>query len=49
LKANPESLREVKRDVEEMGAKVIHQCARGSTKVQTVTALTIDEFLAALG
>jgi uncharacterized protein with GYD domain len=23
--------------------------ARGSTKVQTVTALTIDEFLAALG
>ncbi len=77
LKANPERLREVNRDVEEIGAKVIHQWAtlgtfdflsvveapdeatiarvsvtlgaRGSTKVQTVTALTIDEFLAALG
>jgi len=77
LKANPDRLREVNRDVEEIGAKVIHQWAtlgtfdflsvveapdeatiarvsvalgaRGSTKVQTVTALTIDEFLAALG
>ena len=77
LKANPDRLREVNRDVEELGAKVLHQWfvlgpfdfinvveapdsatiarvsvalgARGSTKIRTLTALTIDEFLAALG
>ncbi len=76
LKANPERLREVNRDVEELGAKVLHQWAtlgeydfisvveapdaaaiarvsvalgaRGSTKIETITALTIDEFLSAL-
>jgi len=76
LKANPDRLREVNRDVEELGAKVLHQWAvlgefdfvniveapdlatmakvsvalgaRGSTKVQTLEALSIDEFLAAL-
>ena len=76
LKSNPERLREVNRDVEELGAKVLHQWAtlgpfdfvnvveapdaatiakvsvalgaRGSTKIQTLQALTIDEFLAAL-
>jgi uncharacterized protein with GYD domain len=77
LKANPARLREVNRDVEELGATVVHQWAtlggafdfinvveapdaqtiarisvalgaRGSAKLQTVTALTIDEFLAAL-
>ncbi len=76
LKSNPDRLREVNHDVEELGAKVVHQWAtlgeydfisvveapdaatiarvsvalgaRGSTKVQTITALTIDEFLAAL-
>ena len=73
LKANPERLREVNRDVEELGAKVLHQWAtlgpfdfvnvieapdaatiarisvalgaRGSAKLQTLTALEIDEFL----
>jgi uncharacterized protein with GYD domain len=77
LKANPDRLREVNHDVEELGAKVLHQWAtlgeydfisvveapdaatiarvsvalgaRGSTKVQTITALTIDEFRNALG
>jgi uncharacterized protein with GYD domain len=77
LKANPDRLREVNRDVEELGARVLHQWAtlseydfvtvveapdpatiarvsvalgaRGSTKVQTITALGIDEFLEALG
>ncbi len=76
LKANPDRLREVNHDVEELGAKVLHQWAtlgeydfisvveapdaatiarvsvalgaRGSTKVQTITALTIDEFRNAL-
>jgi uncharacterized protein with GYD domain len=76
LKANPARLREVNRDVEELGAKVLHQWAtlseydfvtvveapdaatiarvsvslgaRGSTKVQTITALEIEDFLAAL-
>ena len=76
LKSNPDRLREVNRDVEELGAKVLHQwaclgpfdfvniveapdietisrvsialAARGSTKVQTLPALTIDEFLATL-
>jgi uncharacterized protein with GYD domain len=76
LKSNPERLRAVNKDVEELGAKVLHQWAtlgdvdfvniveapdaatiarvsvalgaRGSTKVRTLPALTIDEFLAAV-
>ena len=77
LKANPDRLREVNRDVEELGAKVLHQWAtlgdfdfvnvveapdtatmarvsvalgaRGSTKIQTLPALTIEELLETLG
>jgi uncharacterized protein with GYD domain len=77
LKANPDRLREVNKDVEELGATVVHQWAtlgeydfvnvveapdsatiarvsvalgaRGSTKIRTLTALTIDEFLGAVG
>jgi uncharacterized protein with GYD domain len=73
LNANPARLREVNRDVEELGAKVLHQWAtlgefdfvnvveapdtatiakvsvalgaRGSTRIQTLSALTIDEFV----
>ena len=73
LKSNPERLREVNQDVEELGAKVLHQWAtlgpfdfvnvveapdaetiarvsvalgaRGSAKLQTLTALSVDEFL----
>ena len=73
LKSNPERLREVNRDVEELGARVVHQWAtlgpfdfvniveapddgtiarvsialgaRGSSKLQTLPALPIDEFL----
>ncbi len=76
LKSNPDRLREVNRDVEELGAKVLHQwatlgpfdfvnvveapdnatiakvsvalAARGSAKLQTLSALTIDEFLSAV-
>jgi uncharacterized protein with GYD domain len=76
LKSNPTRLREVNRDVEELGAKVVHQWAtlgafdfvnvveapdeatiarvsvalgaRGSARLQTLPALTIDEFLGAL-
>ena len=76
LKSNPARLREVNKDVEELGARVVHQwatlgpfdfvnvveapdaeaiarvsvalAARGSAKLQTLTALTIDEFLSAL-
>jgi uncharacterized protein with GYD domain len=76
LKSNPERLREVNKDVEELGAKVTHQWAtlgefdfvnvveapdtqtiarvsvalgaRGSTKIETLPALDIDDFLAAL-
>jgi uncharacterized protein with GYD domain len=76
LRANPERLREVNRDVEELGAKVVHQWAtlgpfdfvnvveapdaatiakvsvalgaRGSAKLQTLTALQIEEFLGAI-
>jgi uncharacterized protein with GYD domain len=76
LKSNPDRLREVNSDVEELGAKVLHQWAtlgpfdfvnvveapdaatiakvsvalgaRGSAKLQTVTAITIDELLATL-
>jgi uncharacterized protein with GYD domain len=77
LRSNPDRLREVNSDVEELGAKVLHQWAtlgewdflnvveapdtatiarvsvalgaRGSTKIQTLPALTIDELLTALG
>jgi uncharacterized protein with GYD domain len=76
LKSNPDRLREVNRDVEELGARVLHQWAtlgpfdfvnvveapdtatiarvsvalgaRGSTNIQTLSALTIEEFLAAV-
>ena len=76
LKSNPDRLRAVNQDVEELGCKVLHQWAtlgdvdfvniveapdaatiarvsvalgaRGSTKVRTLPALTIDEFLAAV-
>jgi uncharacterized protein with GYD domain len=76
LKSNPDRLREVNRDVEELGAKVLHQWAtlgefdfvnvveapdtatiarvsvalgaRGSTKIQTLPALSIDDFIATL-
>jgi uncharacterized protein with GYD domain len=76
LKANPDRLREVNRDIEELGAKVLHQWAtlgpfdfvnvveapdaatiarvsvelgaRGSAKLQTLEALTIDDLLASL-
>ena len=77
LKANPDRLREVNKDVEELGAQVLHQWAtlgewdfvniveapdaqtiarvsvslgaRGSTRIVTLPALTIDELLNALG
>ncbi len=77
LKSNPDRLREVNRDVEELGARVLHQWvtlgpfdfvnvveapdnqtiarvsfaleARGSTSIQTLSAMTIDEFVAAIG
>ena len=76
LKSNPARLREVNRDVEELGATVTHQWAtlgpfdfvnvveapdekaiakvsialgaRGSAKLQTMTAIPIDDFLSAL-
>jgi uncharacterized protein with GYD domain len=76
LKSNPERLSEVNRDVEELGAKVLHQWAtlgefdfvnvveapdtqtiarvsvalgaRGSTKIETLPALTLEEFADAL-
>ena len=76
LKANPDRLRQVNQDVEELGAKVLHQWAtlgdvdfvniveapdeatiarvsvalgaRGSTKIRTLPALTIEEFLSAV-
>src|SRR5207253_9024588 len=77
LKANPDRLREVNRDVEELGARVLHQWAtlgefdfvnvveapdtatvarvsvalgvRGSTRIETLPALTIDEFVRTVG
>jgi uncharacterized protein with GYD domain len=77
LRANPGRLREVNRDIEELGAKVLHQWAvlgafdfvniveapdnatiakvsmalgaRGSQKLETMSALSIDELLTALG
>jgi len=76
LKSNPDRLREVNRDVEELGARVLHQwatlgkfdfvnvveapdlatiakvsvalAARGSTKIETLPALSVDELLASL-
>jgi uncharacterized protein with GYD domain len=73
LQSNPERLRQVNHDVEELGAKVLHQWAtlgefdfvnvveapdtatisrvsvalgaRGSTRIETLPALTIDEFI----
>jgi uncharacterized protein with GYD domain len=77
LQSNPDRLREVNSDIEELGAKVLHQWAtlgefdfvsvveapdtatvakisvqlgaRGSTRISTLPALTIDEFVANLG
>ena len=76
LRSNPDRLREVNRDVEELGARVLHQWAtlgpydfinvveapdaatiarvsvalgaRGSASFETLTALSIDEFLGAI-
>jgi uncharacterized protein with GYD domain len=76
LKSNPERLRQVNNDVEELGCRVLHQWAtlgefdfvnvveapdiatvakvsvalssRGSTKVETLPALDIEEFLRTL-
>ena len=76
LKSNPERLRQVNRDVEELGCRVLHQwatlgefdfvnvveapdtetvarvsvalAARGSTRIQTLPALTIDDFVKTL-
>ena len=76
LKSNPARLREVNRDVEELGARVLHQWAtlgefdfvsvveapdtatvarvsvalgaRGSTRIATLPALTVDEFIQTL-
>jgi uncharacterized protein with GYD domain len=76
LKSNPDRLHEVNRDVEELGAKVLHQWAtlgdfdfvnvieapdtatvarvsvalasRGSVRVQTLPALSIDEFVSTI-
>jgi len=76
LQSNPDRLREVNRDVEELGGKVVHQWAtlgpfdfvnvveapdaetiakvsvalgaRGSAKLQTLTAFSIDDFLSSL-
>jgi uncharacterized protein with GYD domain len=76
LQSNPERLRQVNHDVEELGAKVLHQWAtlgefdfvsvvdapdittvarvsvalgaRGSTRIETLPALTIDEFVQTL-
>jgi uncharacterized protein with GYD domain len=76
LKANPDRLREVNRDIEELGARVLHQWAtlgefdfvnvveapdiatvakisvalgaRGSTRIETLPALQVDELIDAL-
>jgi uncharacterized protein with GYD domain len=76
LKSNPGRLLEVNRDVEELGARVLHQWAtlgefdfvnvieapdtatvarvsvalgaRGSTRVHTLEALSIDDFVSAI-
>jgi uncharacterized protein with GYD domain len=77
LRSNPNRLREVNRDVEELGATVLHQWAvlgpfdfvnvveapddatiakvsialgaRGSAKIQSLSALSVDELLGAIG
>jgi uncharacterized protein with GYD domain len=77
LRSNPNRLREVNRDVEELGAKVLHQWAvlgpfdfvnvveapddatiakvsialgaRGSAKIQSLAALSVDDLLGAIG
>ena len=77
VRNNPQRIREVNKEVEQLGASVKAQWAtlghfdfvniveapdaatiarvsvslgaRGSTKIRTLTALTIDEFLQALG
>ncbi len=77
LKSNPDRLREVNHDVEELGARVLHQWAtlgpydfvniveapdaatiarvsvalgaRGSAKLQTLQALSVDEYLDSIG
>jgi uncharacterized protein with GYD domain len=76
IKSNPERLRQVNKDVEELGCHVLHQWAtlgsfdfvsvveapdiatvakvsvtlgaRGSTKIETLPALDIEEFLRTL-
>jgi uncharacterized protein with GYD domain len=76
LKSNPERLRQVNQDVEELGCRVLHQWAtlgefdfvnvveapdvatvarisvalgaRGSTKIQTLPALDVEDFLRTL-
>ena len=76
LKSNPDRLHEVNRDLEELGARVLHQwatlgefdfvnvveapdtetvarvsvalAARGSTRIQTLPALTIYDFVKTL-
>ncbi len=76
LKSNPERLRQVNHDVEELGCRVLHQwatlgefdfvnvveapdiatvakvsvalAARGSTKIATLPALDIEEFMTTL-
>ena len=76
LRSNPDRLREVNRDVEELGARVLHQWAtlgpydfvnvveaadaatiarvsvalgaRGSASFDTLSALSIEEFLGAI-
>src|SRR3954452_5116260 len=76
LKSNPERLRQVNKDVEELGCRVLHQWAtlgsfdfisvvdapdiatvakisvalgaRGSTRIETLPALQVDELIAAL-
>ena len=76
LKSNPERLRQVNQDVEELGCRVLHQWAtlggfdfvnvveapdvatvakvsvalgsRGSTRIQTLPALDVEEFLRTL-
>jgi uncharacterized protein with GYD domain len=76
IKSNPERLRQVNKDVEELGCSVLHQwatlgsfdfvnvveapdiatvakvsvalAARGSTKIETLPALDIEDFLRTL-
>ena len=76
LKSNPERLRQVNRDLEELGCRVLHQwatlgefdfvnvveapdvetmarvsvaiSARGSTRIETLPALDVDDFLRTL-